>query len=51
MCDIKTLSTGRILNMEHFYGKIMQKMCTKSPRPLFNFAKLHASNSFENKIF
>ena len=29
-CDIETLSIDRVLNMEHFYGKIMQKMCTKS---------------------
>ena len=29
-CDIETLSIDRVLNTEHFYGKIMQKMCTKS---------------------
>ena len=29
-CDIETLSIDRDLNKEHFYGKIMQKMCTKS---------------------
>ena len=29
-CDIDTLSIDRVLNTEHFYGKIMQKMCTKS---------------------
>ena len=29
-CDIGTLSIDRVLNAEHFYGKIMQKMCTKS---------------------
>ena len=28
--DIETLSTDRVLNKEHFYGKIMQKICTKS---------------------
>ena len=28
--DIETLSIDRVLNKEHFYGKIMQKMCTKS---------------------
>ena len=28
--DIETLSIDRVLNTEHFYGKIMQKMCTKS---------------------
>ena len=39
-CDIETLSFDRVLNTEHFYWKIMQKMCTKaSPRPLFNFDK------------
>ena len=27
---IETLSIDRVLNKEHFYGKIMQKMCTKS---------------------
>ena len=38
--DIEILSIDRVLNKEHFYGKIMQKMCTKvSPRPLFNFGK------------
>ena len=29
-CDIETLSIDRALNKEHFYGKIMQKMRTKS---------------------
>ena len=29
-CDIETLSIDSILNMEHFYVKVMQKMCTKS---------------------
>ena len=29
-CDIETLSIDRELNKEHFYGKIMQKMCFKS---------------------
>ena len=29
-CDIETLSIDRVLNKEHFYGEIMQKMCTKS---------------------
>ena len=29
-CDIETFSIDRVLNQEHFYGKIMQKMCTKS---------------------
>ena len=39
-CDIETLFIDRVLNTEHFNGKIMQKMCTKgSPRSLFNFAK------------
>ena len=34
------LSIDRILNKEHFHGKIMQKMCTKScSRPLFYFVK------------
>ena len=28
--DIETLSTERVLNKEHFYGKIIQNMCTKS---------------------
>ena len=38
--DIETLSIDRVLNKEHIYGKIMQKMCTKgSPRSLFNFGK------------
>ena len=29
-CHIETLSIDRVLNTEHSYGKIMQKMCTKS---------------------
>ena len=28
--DIETLSIDRVLNKDHFYGKIMQKMYTKS---------------------
>ena len=28
--DIENLSIDRVLNKEHFYEKIMQKMCTKS---------------------
>ena len=28
--DIETLSNDRVLNKKHFYGKIMEKMCTKS---------------------
>ena len=27
--DIETLSMDRVLNKEHFYGKIIQKICTK----------------------
>ena len=27
---IETVSIDRVLNKEHFYGKIMQEMCTKS---------------------
>ena len=27
--DNETFSTNRILNKKHFYGKVMQKMCTK----------------------
>ena len=29
-CGIQTFSIDGVLNKEHFYGKIMQKMCTKS---------------------
>ena len=29
-CDIESLSIDRELSVEHFYGKVMQKMCTKS---------------------
>ena len=29
-CDTETLCIDRELNKEHFYGKTMQKMCTKS---------------------
>ena len=28
--DIETLPIDRVLNKAHFYGKIIQKMCTKS---------------------
>ena len=28
--DIETLSIDRVLPKEHFHGKIMQKLCTKS---------------------
>ena len=28
--NIQTFSIDRVLNKEHFYGKVMQKMCTKS---------------------
>ena len=28
--DIETLSIERVLNKEHYYGKVIQKMCTKS---------------------
>ena len=27
--DVETLSIDRVLHKEHFYGKIMQKICTK----------------------
>ena len=38
--DIGTLTIDRVLNKEHFYEKIMQKICTKSsPRFFFNFGK------------
>ena len=38
--DTETLLVDRLLNKEHFYWKIMQKMCTKAiARPLFNFGK------------
>ena len=29
-CDIETLSIDRVLNTEHFFVKILHKMCTKS---------------------
>ena len=56
--DIETLSIDRVLNKDHWYGRIMMKMCTKSLVPglfliLVNNPKppLHARNSFKNKIF
>ena len=56
--DLETLSIDRVLNKEHFYGKTVQRICTKSPLPdpfliLVNNPKhpLHARNSFRNKIF
>ena len=38
-CDIETLTIDRVINKEHFYGETIQKMYTKSPILLFNFAK------------
>ena len=29
-CKIETLSIDKVLNTEHFHGKTLQKMCTKS---------------------
>ena len=55
--EIETLSFDRVLNKEHFFGKIMQKILVlESSRPLFtlvNISKqpLHARNYFKNKIF
>ena len=52
--DIETLSIDRELNKQHFYGKVMQKMCTKtsSPRPIFNPEQpFYLRNYFKNKIF
>ena len=38
--DIETLSFDRVLCKEHFHGKIMQKLCTKSQSKIFlNFGK------------
>ena len=38
--DIELLHIDKVWNMEHFCGKIIQKIWTKaSPRPLYNFAK------------
>ena len=56
--DIETFSIDRVLNKEHFYGRVMQKMCSKCalvPDPFLilvnNLKKpLHARNSFRNKI-
>ena len=56
-CDIETFSINRVLNMEHFYGKIMQKNKHQKLAPdpfliLRNKPKqpLYARNSFSNKI-
>ena len=56
--DIKTLSIDRVLNKEHFYGKIIQKISTKKlvSDPFLIWVKipkqpLHAGNSFKNKMF
>ena len=50
--DIETLSIGRVLNKEHFYGKIMHKLCTKaSPTPLFHFGKQPKIAIACNKFF
>ena len=52
------MSIDKVLNKEHFYGKIMQKMFTKKliPEPFFIWVNnpkqpLHARNYFKNKIF
>ena len=51
--DIETLSTDRVLNKGHLYGKIMQKISTKILVPDSSFIlvnnpeqPLHARNSF-----
>ena len=55
--DIETLSIDRVLNKDHWYGRIMMKICIKNLVPglfliLVNNPKpLHARNSFKNKIF
>ena len=55
--DNGTLSIDKVLNKEHFYGKIGKNEHQKQvPDPfliLVNYPKqpLHARNSFENKIF
>ena len=52
----ETLSIERGLNKEHFYGKIMQKMCFKDPGSFLIFEsklkqQLHTKDYFKNKIF
>ena len=38
--DIETLSIDRVLNKEHFYGKLCRKCASEaSPGPLSNFGK------------
>ena len=56
--DIDTLSIDRVLNKEHFYWKIMQKMCTRGYSQtrfltlVGNPKKpMHAKNYFKNKVF
>ena len=50
-------SINRVLNKEHFKGKVMQKVASKSsPRLLFNLVNnpkepLFARNSFKNGMF
>ena len=51
---IETLSIDRVLNEEHFYGKIVHQKLV--PDPFFILVNnpkqlLHARNSFKNKIF
>ena len=45
--DIETLSIDRILDKEHFYGQIIQKMCIS----LELAQPLHAINYVKTKIF
>ena len=48
MYDIETLSIDGVSNKEHFYRKMMQKMCSKaSPRPLYNFGKKRKSHCMQ----
>ena len=56
-CDTETLSINKILNREHFYGKITENVHQKlAPDPflilLYNQKQpLYARNSLLNKIF
>ena len=50
MHDIETFSIDRLLQKEHFYGKIMQKIAPKAI-PSHSKQPLHARNAFKNKIF
>ena len=49
--DIETSTIDRVLNKDHFYGKIMQKMCIKSQSQIpFQFWLITQNNQCKQEI-